>query len=251
MSNDHLSDSSDAKWKRISRGPPAAVELRALELWKPLMDRLEERTGRKIKSHWREFTVSLSFIWVRVYTREKERDERAIPKKLLLAHEELIQHFEHSRRLLESVLDDVLYLFGEDVLKLAPHLELMMRLKNDHDEFCRFLREDLDDARKHAAKYRRGGRPPRIAIKVAIRLLAGLYEKDIGLRPGVSSEIDDGGPFVDFVRAYLGIIEPDAAKRSQLAATVKDVLRDRRAGGEKYLPRHLQGGHTTTLDTPK
>ena len=237
---------------------------RAEEYWTPLMDRLEARTARKINDR-REFCRYLGFI-TRSYFYEKACHEGPTPKELLIAYETMIQHFDAFRADFDGLLGRgtlivakpgrsgpfLTALFRDagaepdaadelhiEVLKCLKALEPISRIRKDLDWFDRIIHEALGYAREQADNYRRGGKP-RFGLKLVILQLGTLYEREIGVPPGVSGEVGDGGPFVAFVRDFLENVDPDASKRSALYKTVKDNLREYRTWG-----------NTTSEETPR
>ena len=227
------------------------ADVRAEEYWTPLMDRLEARTGRKIKNR-REFCGELSAI-TRSYYYDKASHEGLTPKEVRIAYETMIQHFDAFRADFDGLLGRgtlivakpgrsgpfLTALFRDagaepdaadelhiEVLKCLKALEPISRIRKDLDWFDRIIHEALGYAREQADNYRRGGKP-RFGMKYVIPNLGRLYER-VGVRAGVSGEMDDGGPFVAFVRDFLETVDPERAKNTQLTDTIKKILRQRR-----------------------
>lgn len=224
---------------------------RAEEYWTPLMDRLEARTARKINDR-REFCRYLGFI-TRSYFYEKACHEGPTPKELRIAYETMIQHFDAFRADFDGLLGRGMLIVAKpgrsgpfltalfrdagaepdaadelhtEVLKCLKALEPISRIRKDLDWFDRIIHEALGYAREQADNYRRGGKP-RFGMKYVIPNLGRLYER-VGVRAGVSGEMDDGGPFVAFVRDFLETVDPERAKNTQLTDTIKKILRQRR-----------------------
>ncbi len=221
-----------------------AIEQRALAFWAPLMDRLEARTERKIRNR-REFCRYIHFIaWV--YRFEKRcDDEDPTPKRLRINYGRMTQQFDAFRVEFECLLNYVRVDLGTGLLfvaepraavplLLALHNAVPNPIKRDRrileslDLIEQVLHDALDRAQKRADLHRHGGNRPRSAMKNTIPRLGRLYKREIGLDPGVSGEVEDGGPFVAFVRYFLEITDPDEANRAALAHTVYNSLkRDR------------------------
>ena len=239
----------DAGTKENGGPSRKTIERRALIFWTPFMDRLEARTGRKIKNR-REFCRSVS-LTASFYLFEKACDESPTSKQVRIAYEKMIQHFDTFRPDLEGLLHTAPAPPAEPLLLASSSddsgdryavenpIEMMKRIREDLDRFDWLLREALGIAREWANDDRRGGNRERFAMKIVIPALGKKYESVIGLRPGVSGEMADGGPFVAFVRDFLELVEPDAPKRSALYKTIKDILREDRAfkGNAASAPR--------------
>ncbi len=93
------------------------------------------------------------------------------------------------------------------------------------------LRERLTPATQHAARAVRQGRTKDPSTRNLIMMLANVYEKHTGSRAGRSNHTDGSGPpygpFVRFVEAVYGELEPELATTRELSATISKVLQQR------------------------
>lgn len=93
------------------------------------------------------------------------------------------------------------------------------------------LRERLTPATQHASGAVHRGRAQDPSMHNLIAMLANVYEKHTGRRAGRSNHTNGSGPahgpFVRFVEAVYGELEPELATTRQLSATISKVLQKR------------------------
>ena len=201
-----------------------------------LISRLEKRTRRKIEDH--ELFRHNCEIYVCCYLRRKAIDNSPTPKQYRIAWERMKRHFDGFRaefdRLVDSINPHLEYRepFVDESGNSYTEGELIDRVQEDVDQFDRKLQGALREASIVADGYQQGGRRKPLAFDGLIHFLGEIYYESVGLRPGTSREVEDGGPFVAFIRDILKIIEPDIPKRRALAQTIRASLkRDRASGG--------------------
>ena len=220
---------SEVKDDRLSR---KTRERQSLIAWKPFMDGLEARTGRKIKNRLKFCECLNRLAWV--YRFENLCEEGPTPKEQLIYYEAMTQHFHDFRTSWELLLHtgpapiaEPLMLAmrvdgSDDRYATEDPIERMKRMREDLDRFDRLLHKARGIAREVAKPHRRGGRRPRNSRKLIIGVLSKLYEKEIGLRAGTSEA------FVALVRDFFDVVEPGRPKNSGLAQTIKVTLQEYR-----------------------
>ena len=203
------------------------------EFWTPLMDRLEDRTGRKIKNrHEFERELNISAFW---FGLEEILDEGPTPKETRIIYEEMVQHFDAFRSEFESLLECSLWrpcptgpllkaLPIEDRYADNDLTEAINNFTEDLDRLERVLHKALDYAHNLADEDKRGGARKKFALNLVVNHLAKTYSEQIDHRAGTSREVEDGGPFVAFIRDFLDLVEPGKDRKS-LAQTIHGILK--------------------------